>query len=106
MEWMSHHEREVQGEPDDEDERPLLVFESLPEVPRDLAFLSEIEQAPAGSFFMGVNGGVNGVEGLGGDGWATSSSPEEEPAISNLEGDESGVSNGVFTPLPLLPSLS
>ncbi|PON58634.1 hypothetical protein PanWU01x14_165240, partial [Parasponia andersonii] len=59
---MSHHEGEVQGEPEDEDERPLLLLESLPEVPRDLASLRETEQASAGSFFIGVNGGVNGLD--------------------------------------------
>lgn len=60
---LDHHEGEVQGEPEDEDELPLLVLESLPEVPRDLASLRETEQASLGSFFIGVRGGVVGLEG-------------------------------------------
>lgn len=64
---MHHHEGEVQGEPDDDEEWPLLLLDSLPEVPKDLAFLRETEQASAGSFFIGVKGGVVGLEGLHGD---------------------------------------
>lgn len=108
---INHHEGEVQGEPEEEEERPLLLLESLPEVPRDLASLRETEQASAGSFFIGVKGGVViGLDGPDGVGCATSSSPEleeEEPPISNLDGDVSGVSNGVFAPLALfIASLS
>lgn len=39
------------------------MLESLPEVPRDLASLIETEQASLGSFFIGVRGGVVGLEG-------------------------------------------
>jgi hypothetical protein len=95
MSMIDHHEGEVQGEPDDDDERPLPLLESLPEVPNDLAFLRDTEHASAGSFFIGVKGGVVGL-----DGWGTSSSSPEEPPVSNREGDVSGVSNGVLsTPL-------
>ena len=103
---QAHHEGEVRGDPDDDDESPLMLLESLPEVPRDRASLSETEQASAGSFFIGVNGGVvGGEEGLDWHGWATSSSPEELP-ISKREGDVSGVSNGVSTRLGRFASLS
>lgn len=106
MNKPAHHEGEVQGDPDEDDERPLMLFESLPEVPRDRPSLSETEQPSAGSFFIGVNGGVDGgEEGLDCDGWATSSSLEELP-ISKREGDVSGVSNGVSAMLSLLASLS
>lgn len=81
------------------------MLESLPDVAKDLASFRETEQASAGSFFIGVKGGVLGLEGLQGDGWRTSSSPEE-PHASSREGDESGVSNGVSTPLGLVASLS
>lgn len=63
-----HHEGDVEGEPEDEDELPLLVLESLPEVPKDLASLRETEQASLGSFFIGVKGGVVGLEGPEPDG--------------------------------------
>jgi hypothetical protein len=103
----NHHEGDVHGEPEDDDERPLLLTESLPEVPRDLASLNETEQALAGSFFIGVNGGVPGTEcGADGDGKAISSSPELEPHVSKRDGEESGVSYGVSTVLGLLASLS
>ncbi|KAF2303900.1 hypothetical protein GH714_024255 [Hevea brasiliensis] len=102
----NYHEGDVMDTEDD-DERPLLLTESLPEVPKDLASLKETEHASAGSFFIGVNGGVPGNEcGLDGDLRAISSSPEEEPPVSNRDGDESGVSNGVSTLLALLASLS
>ena len=65
MPWTMHyHEGEVHGEPDDDEEWPLLVLDSLPEVPKDVASLRETEQASAGSFFIGVKGGVVGLEGL------------------------------------------
>lgn len=102
----SHHEGEVQGEPEEDEETPLLLLDSLPEVPRDLASLRETEQPSAGSFFIGVNGGVSG------GGWSISSSPEEpdpdpdpDPDISNLEGEVSGVSNGVVSTPPSLFSM-
>lgn len=107
---INHHEGEVEVEPEEEEERPLLLLESLPEVPRDLASLRETEQASAGSFFIGVKGGVViGFDGPEGVGCATSSSPEleEEPPISILDGDMSGVWKGVFVPLALpIASLS
>lgn len=103
----NYHEGDVHGDTDDdEDERPLLLTISLPEVPKDLASLKETEHAFAGSFFIGVKGGVAGGEcGLDVDGCAISSSLEEPP-VSNRDGDEPGVSNGVSTLLSLLASLS
>lgn len=101
----NHHEGDVHGDPEDDDERPLLLTESLPEVPNDLTSLNETEQASAGSFFIGVNGGVTGT-GCGAEGDAISSSPELEPSISKRDGDESGVSYGVSALLGLLASLS
>ena len=103
---MNHHEGEVQGEPEDDE------VESLPEVARDLASLRDTEQASAGSFFMGVNGGVGGLEWLdnvdvltiSASSYSSPEEPEAEPGISSLEGDVSGVSNGVFGS-PVLPSL-
>jgi len=99
--FQIYHEGEVQGEPEDE-ERPLLLRESLHEVAKDLASLRETEQASEGSFFIGVRGGVQGGE------WVTqgviiASSSSEEPLPSKREGEVSGVSNGVFAaPLPWL----
>lgn len=101
-----HHEGEVQGEPEEEDDRPLLVLESLPEFPNDLASLNVTEQASAGSFFMGVKGGVLGSEWIVLEGDATISSSSEELHFSNLEGEEFGVSNGVSPLLGLIASLS
>lgn len=101
----NHHEGDVHGVPEDDEEMPLLLTESLPEVPKDLASLKETELASAGSFFIGVNGGLPESEcGVDDDNGCaiSSSSPEEEPIVSNRDGDESGVSNGVST----LPSLS
>lgn len=95
---QSYHEGEVQGEAEDE-ERPMLLRESLHEVAKDLASLRETEQASEGSFFIGVKGGVDGGE------WVTEgvvSSSSEEPLLSKREGEVSGVSNGVFAPLPWL----
>lgn len=100
---LSHHEGEVRGEPDDEDERPSLLLESVPETPKDLTSLRETEQASAGSFFIGVNGGVIG---LVGDDWEISSSSDELSISSSLEGDVSGVSNGVLALLSLHASSS
>lgn len=57
-----YHEGEVQGEPEDDEKGPLMLRESLAEVSKDLASLRETEQASAGSFFIGVRGGVYGGE--------------------------------------------
>lgn len=85
----------MQGEADDE-ERPLLLRESLHEVAKDLASLRETEEASAGSFFIGVKGGVTQAR-------VASSSSSEEPLLSKREGEVSGVSNGgVSAPLPWL----
>lgn len=92
---LHHHDGEVQGEAEEDDDRALLVLESLPEFPTDLAFLNVTEQASAGSFFIGVKGGVLGREWRVVEGHAAISSSSEEPHLSNLEGEEFGVSNGV-----------
>ena len=109
MKKINHHEGEVRGEPEDDEERPsLLLLESLPEVANDLASLKETEHASAGSFFIGVNGGVFKTEaGLDKEDWfISSSSPPEESPVSNRDGDVSGVSNGVSVLLGLPASLS
>lgn len=93
-----HHDGEVQGDPEEDEETPLLLLESLPEVPNDRASLKVTEQASSGSFFIGVNGGVICA--------TISSSLELDPLISNRDGEESGVWNGVPSLLPLLASLS
>lgn len=91
----------MQGDSDvDDDEMPSML-ESLPEVASERASFKETEHASAGSFFIGVNGGVVWCE----EGLDVGDSPEE-PFVSKREGDESGVSNGVSTLLGLLPSFS
>lgn len=106
----NHHEGEVEGVSEEEEEEgPWMLWVSLPEVPKEVASLRETEEPSAGSFFIGMRGGVR----EGGE-WEQpqddpsaaapslrSSSSPEETLLSKPEGEVSGVSNGVFTLLAL-----
>lgn len=97
---MSHHEGEVQGEAEDDDEGPLMLWESLPEVANGLPLLRETEQASAGSFFIGDRAGEPDATAS----TSSSSSSPEDPLLSKREGEVSGVSNEVSAPLLHLAS--
>jgi len=99
---IDHQEGEVEGVSEEEEEGPLMLWVSLPEVPKEVASLRETEEPSAGSFFIGVRGGVS----EGGE-WEQSAPPLRSSSSSwsspeePREGEVFGVSNGVFTLLAL-----
>lgn len=76
----------------------MILWESLPEVPKDLASLRETEQASSRSFFNGDRGGVH-VHGGEWDAGAAKSSSPEEPLLSKREGELSGALNEISAAL-------